>query len=177
MSRVYASISLLAISLIAVVFAMNPLSGLRDARAATWTSPNLYLGDVGYSNYGYHYLYLSWTDWNGNYTAVYSSYKTTMVSPSSGYHYDTWYHERTDGPYFGGSYVTLADSGATYIDYYSNNPHFLNRNWGYGLNNQILMASTCPSFWCRAALWYWGAYIKAQIAALSSTAQLTQSGH
>lgn len=176
MSRMYASIGLLAISLMAVVFAMNPLGGIRGVEAATWTSPNLYLGDVDYSNYGYHYLYLSWADWSRNYTAVFSPYKTTMVSPSSGYHYDTWYHERIDGP-SGGYYFTLADPGATYLDYYSNNPHFLNRNWGYGINNQILMASTCPSFRCRAALSYWGAYIKTQITALSSTAQLIESGH
>lgn len=75
-------------------------SGMASATTYTLLSPNWYLGDVNGGNYGYHQLYLQWDGWySGNTSSDYSELKTSMVSPSSGYYYNSWYAERSDGPY------------------------------------------------------------------------------
>lgn len=120
-------------------------SGRASATIYTLQSPNWYLGDVNGSNYGYHHLYLQWDGWySGNTSSDYSELKTTMVSPSSGYYYNSWYAERTDGPYSGGYYVTLTDSGSSYVDYYTNNPQYVSKSWGYGVNGRLVEMACVP---------------------------------
>ncbi|GIW14357.1 MAG: hypothetical protein KatS3mg063_0210 [Tepidiforma sp.] len=100
-----------------------------------------------------------------------------MASPSSGYHYDTYYLDWVYGPIPGGSTVWLTDSGAVYVDYYTNNPNLRAVYWGTGYNSMQFMGSRCPSFWCRAGLFWWGAHIKVEVPAGATYPNIVATGH
>lgn len=101
-----------------------------------------------------------------------------MSSPSSGYYYNSWYAERTDGPYVGGYYVTLTDSGSSYVDYYTNNPQYVSKSWGYGVNGRLVAMAVCPSGWCASSVLYdWGAYIIGNYSSLATSGYISAYAH
>lgn len=168
----------LILAVLLVVAARSLPNPVKSASAYSFTSYNYYLADIQGNNYGYHQLSVYWLAWNGSQTAVSTMYQTTMVSPSSGYYYDSWYGESTWGPTVVGGSVTTSDWGNLWIDYYTNNPNYRSKDWGYGVNDQEVVASVCPSGWCNSsALWDWGAYIVEKIPRYSISAYVDSAAH
>lgn len=175
-SRIFAVAALI----VGIVIGFSTITEARsnDAKAYYLLTPDWYLADL-YGNYGYHKLYVSWSAWlSNNTTSSYSEMKTTMVSPSSGYHYDSWAAKQINGPVPPTSYyIESFQKGAARVDYYTNNPMYVSTYWGQGWNNHTFTHFMCSADWCHSsALADWGAWIAAAVASGASSGVVTSYG-